>query len=69
MFKNYLKIAVRYLWKNKFYSLINIFGLGVAIAISITGYINYQYSESFDNFHIDKDHIHLLNTFNDSRDR
>ena len=63
MFKNYLKISVRYLWKNKLYSLINIFGLGVAIAVSITGYINYQFSQSFDNFHIDKDNIHLLNTF------
>ena len=45
MFKNYLKIAVRYLWKNKMYSLINIFGLGVAIAVSITGYINYPRGE------------------------
>ncbi|MDT0606366.1 ABC transporter permease [Croceitalea rosinachiae] len=31
MFKNYLKIAWRNLWKNKAYSALNIFGLGIGI--------------------------------------
>ena len=32
MFKNYFKIIVRNLWRNKLYTLINIIGLGVGIA-------------------------------------
>jgi putative ABC transport system permease protein len=32
MFKNYLKVAMRNLWKNKGYSAINIFGLAIGLA-------------------------------------
>ena len=41
MFRNYVKIALRNLWKNKSYSAINIFGLaiGLAICLLITLYI------------------------------
>ncbi len=35
MFKNYIKIAVRNLLKNKVYSLINIFGLAIGLATSL----------------------------------
>ena len=63
MFSSYVKIAMRNLYKNKLYSFINIFGLGVAIAVCITGYINFQFSQSFDAFHENKDNIHLVNTF------
>ena len=31
MFKNYIKIAWRNLWKNKGYSMLNIFGLAIGI--------------------------------------
>jgi hypothetical protein len=44
MFQNYLKIAVRVLWKNKVFVVINLLGLGFAlhavsylISITITG--------------------------------
>lgn len=63
MFKNYFKIVVRNLYKNKLYSFINIFGLGVAVAICIAGYINYQFSQSFDAFHENADNIYLVNTY------
>ncbi|MEO6454544.1 MAG: hypothetical protein ABIN97_10745 [Ginsengibacter sp.] len=33
MFKSYLKIIVRNLWRNKLYTLINIIGTGVGIAM------------------------------------
>ena len=50
MFKNYLKIALRYLLKNKLYSIINILGLAVGIAsfVLIMLYVNYE--KSYDTF-------------------
>ncbi|NDV14693.1 FtsX-like permease family protein [Muricauda sp. TY007] len=50
MFKNYLKIALRYLLKNKLYSITNIFGLalGVASFVLIMLYVNYE--KSYDTF-------------------
>jgi putative ABC transport system permease protein len=32
MFKNYLKVALRGLWKNKFSSIINVFGLSIGLS-------------------------------------
>lgn len=51
MFKNYLKIAWRNLWRNKLYSTINIGGLalGLSICMLITLYVAHEYS--FDRFH------------------
>jgi putative ABC transport system permease protein len=53
MFKNYFKIIVRNLWKNKLYTLINIIGLGIGIASIVWGFQNYRYSFSYNNFHKD----------------
>jgi len=62
MFKNYLKIAYRNLLKNKLYSLINIFGLSVAIACCIVAYLNHDYNVSFDMFHQNAEEIYRLKT-------
>ncbi len=50
MYKLFLKIATRYLLKNKLYSFINIFGLAIGIAsfFLITLYVNYE--SSYDKF-------------------
>lgn len=50
MYKLFLKIASRYLLKNKLYSFINIFGLalGVASFVLIMLYVNYE--KSYDTF-------------------
>ena len=50
MYKLFLKIATRYLLKNKLYSFINIFGLAVGIAsfILIMLYVNHE--KSYDTF-------------------
>ncbi|KKL81337.1 hypothetical protein LCGC14_1995770, partial [marine sediment metagenome] len=50
MYKLFLKIATRYLLKNKLYSFINIFGLAIGVAsfILIMLYVNYE--RSFDTF-------------------
>jgi len=58
MLKNYLKVAFRSLFKNKLYSLINIFGLAVGIACCILIAL-YIYNEwSYDTFHSESDRIY-----------
>ena len=50
MYKLFLKIAIRYLLKNKLYSFINIFGLAIGVAsfILIMVYVNHE--RSYDKF-------------------
>jgi ABC-type antimicrobial peptide transport system permease subunit len=63
MIKNYVKTALRNLWRYKSYTLINIIGLGIGIAAMVWGYQNYRFSFSFDNFHRDIDHVYRGLTF------
>src|SRR6516225_4386120 len=58
MLSNYLKTALRSLWRYKFYSLINIAGLGIGIALMVWAFQNYRYGFSFDKFHPDIDHVY-----------
>jgi len=44
MLKNYIKVAVRNLIRNKPYVFINVLGLSVAIAICVVIYLNYSHS-------------------------
>jgi len=57
MLKNYLKIALRHIARNKSYVLINVIGLGLAFACCIIGYVNYQYANQADHFHERLDQI------------
>lgn len=62
MFKNYFKIAVRNLKRDRVYSFINIFGLAIGITCSIMIML-YIYDElSYDNFHEKADRIYRVNT-------
>jgi putative ABC transport system permease protein len=60
MFKNYLKTALRNLFKHKVFSLINIFGLaiGMAACLLILQYVSFELS--YDNFHTNADRIYRL---------
>jgi putative ABC transport system permease protein len=51
MFKNYLKIAIRNLWKHKLFSFINVVGLGLAMAFCFMQLIQVQSSFEKDSFH------------------
>ncbi len=51
MLKNFLKIAVRNIFRNKTYSFINIFGLSIGIACSILIILWIHHELSFDRFH------------------
>jgi putative ABC transport system permease protein len=51
MIKNYLVITLRSMKKNKAFIFINVFGMGIAIACTIVGYLAYQYDATFDAVH------------------
>lgn len=60
MFKNYLKIAYRSILKNKSYSFINIFGLGIGLASFLLIGIYIAHELSYDTFHEDSDRIYRI---------
>jgi putative ABC transport system permease protein len=63
MLKNYFKTAFRNLSRYKFYTFINIAGLGIGIAAMVWSFQNYRYSFSFDQFHPDIDNVYRGLTF------
>lgn len=60
MFKNYLKVALRNLLKNKLHSGINIAGLAVAFAASIIIFLFARHELTYDAFHKNADSIYLV---------
>ncbi len=60
MFKNYLKIAVRNINKNRGYSFLNIMGLAVGIAVCILIFTYIVFELNFDRFHDNADDIYRL---------
>jgi len=62
MFKNYFKIAFRSLTRNRNYTIINIAGLAVGVAVCMMIFIIIQFQTSFDNFHSKKDRIYRVLT-------
>jgi len=61
MLTNYLKIAVRNLFKHKLYSLINIGGLALGLACATLMYLWVQDELSYDRFHKSADSIYRAN--------
>jgi len=62
MLKNHLLIAIRNLFKNKVYILINIFGMAIAIACCIIAYFNYDFNDSFDQNHKNAATLYRVNS-------
>ena len=60
MFKNYLIITVRNLFKNGFYSFINIAGLAIGITCSILILLWVANETSFDKFHPKADRLYQV---------
>ena len=69
MFRNYLKITLRNLFKNRVFTLINVLGLGMALAISIVAYFNNMFSYDFDGQHVNRDEIYRVNCLRDMEGR
>ena len=62
MIRNYLKIAIRNLARQKLYSLINIIGLSIGIACFLLISLWVFDELSFDRFHLNNDRIYRVNT-------
>ena len=62
MFKNYFKTAFRNLVRNKNYTIINVSGLAIGIAVCMMIFIIIQFHNSFDDFHKSKDRIYRVLT-------
>ncbi|MDH5398268.1 MAG: ABC transporter permease [Cyclobacteriaceae bacterium] len=61
MLKNYLKTTIRNLWKNRLFAVINVSGMGIALACCIVAYFNYDFNYSYDENQINKEHIFRVN--------
>ncbi|MBP6237772.1 MAG: ABC transporter permease [Saprospiraceae bacterium] len=68
MLRNYFKIAIRNLWKNKLFSFINIVGLALAFPFALLSFLNLQSSFEFDNFHPEEERIFRVITDEKSND-
>jgi len=62
MFKNYFKIAFRNLIKYKAFSLINIFGLAVAMSVCMLMILMLSDQLAYDGFHANKNRVYRLAT-------
>jgi putative ABC transport system permease protein len=60
MIKNYLKVAFRNILRHKVYSLINIFGLAIGMALCLLILVYVQDELSFDGFHEKADRIYRI---------
>lgn len=68
MFRNYLKVAFRTLWKNRTHTLINVIGLSVAFGTCILLFLTASFELSYDTFHTDADRIFRLYFLSSNRD-
>ena len=62
MFKNYLKIAIRNLWRQKGFSFINIGGLAIGLTAFFLILLYVSFERSYDNFHTKGDNIYRVVT-------
>ena len=60
MFKNYLKLTVRNLRRNKLYVFINVIGLGIAMACCIIAYLNTRFAYDFDKQHVNRQSVYKV---------
>ena len=69
MLRNYLLVTVRNLLKNKVFTLINIAGLGIALAVCIVAFFNNMFNYDFDRTHKNFDSIYRVTSFRDMKGR
>ncbi|MCE7058851.1 ABC transporter permease [Dyadobacter sp. CY343] len=62
MLKNYLKIAIRTLWKNRLFTAINFLGLSLGLGSAGVLILFIQRGVTFDTFHENNDQIYFVQT-------
>lgn len=62
MLKNYFKTATRNLAKNKFFTILNVFGLAVGMSLNLLYVAMIVFMYQFDNFHPNKERIYRIIT-------
>ncbi len=67
MLKNYLKVTLRNLLKQKTFVSINVLGLGLALACCIVAYLNSKYNWDFDKNHRNIDHIYKIHNLRENQ--
>ncbi len=68
MFKNYIKIAFRNLWKDRKFTALNILGLSVAFGVAILLSMYALFELSYDQFHTQKDSLYQVYTTDETPD-
>lgn len=61
MIKNYLRIALRNLWKHRVYSFLNILGLTIGMSACFLIFLYVRFELSYDDWHAKKDRIYRMN--------
>ncbi|WP_276483888.1 ABC transporter permease [Paraflavitalea pollutisoli] len=70
MIKNYLKVSIRYLLRNKVFSLINLLGLAIGLTVCMMIFLFVTNEFSFDQFHNNGDRIYrVMRQFDDNGTR
>ncbi len=69
MFRNYLIVTLRNLVKNKVFTFINIFGLGVGLSVCIVAFFNHMFNYEFDRTHLNFNEIYRITCFRDMQGR
>jgi len=69
MLKNYLIVTFRTLLKNRIFTLINIAGLGIALAVCIVAFFNHMFNYEFDRTHLNFREIYRVTCFRDMEGR
>lgn len=69
MLKNYLLVTFRNLLKNKIFTLINILGLGIALAVCIVAFFNHMFNYDFDRTHENFGSIYRVTSIRDMQGR
>ena len=62
MFKNYLRVAFRNLWRHKGFSLLNILGLTIGMSACFLVFLYVKFELSYDDFHSKGDRIYRIVT-------
>jgi len=60
MFRNFFKVAVRNLSKNKFFTILNVIGLALGMSLSLLFIAFLSFLSRFDNFHQNGDRIYRV---------